>query len=68
MAAVQQFCKYAGRANSPGEIAAVVTAAVNGHPANDLLLRLIPRSVGAGKMSCDASPCFSAELFGCCSA
>ncbi len=37
MAAVQQFCKYAGRANSPGEIAAVVTAAVKVHPANDLL-------------------------------
>ena len=28
VAAVQQFCKYAGRANSLGEIAAVVTAAV----------------------------------------
>ena len=28
VAAVQQFCKYAGRANSPAEIAAVVTAAV----------------------------------------
>ena len=36
VAAVQQFCKYAGRANSPGEIAAVVTAAVKVRPINDL--------------------------------
>ena len=54
VAAVQQFCKYAGRADSPGEIAAVVTAAVKVRPANDLLWHLRSSMVGAGG-SCHGS-------------